>query len=230
MNRPNINKFFSLCIIDISKLKNINVKDFLELRDPPEYYLVISPLPLYTELLIQNIPENYRVQAVGERFYIASHIGGKDYHIPEAKYTLVKITRKVSGIILNIWNTGVLYINLEESNGPERQQVNTEIQKLAISHFQIDIICIQSYHQNNQLHIHNWHYFRPRPDYPLNVLENYHILTNQLNNPLKFRQLSAEGNIYQSGNYGTTLYIPNWLEYLKECLKLETSPNKYKTP
>lgn len=229
MNRPNINKFFSLCIIDISKLKNINVKDFLELRDPPEYYLVISPLPLYTELLIQNIPENYRVQAVGERFYIASHIGGKDYHIPEAKYTLVNITRKVSGIILNIWNTGVLYINLEESNGHERQLVNTEIQKLAISHFQIDIICIQS-HQIEKSNIGQWEYYRPRPDYSLNTLENYHILINKLNNPLKFRQLSAEGNIYQSGNYGTTLYIPNWLEYLKECLKLETPPNKYKTP
>lgn len=231
MGSLDIVTFFNLCIIDISKLGAIDLGEFLELRDHPEYYLIISPCHLSTEYLLFNLPKNYRVQAVCGKFYIASQIGSEDYYIPEAGYELVNVTNKVSGIILNIFYTRLLYIDLNGYTNEELSDVYSAIQNLYVAQYQIDIICIQSSHQIKESSIHNWSYFRPRPDYPLNVLENYHILINQLNNPSKFSELLAEGNIYQSGNYGTTLYIPNWLlEYLEKCLKLENLPNKSTPP
>lgn len=131
-------------------------------------------------------------------------------------------------MILNIFYTRLLYIDLNGYTNEELSDVYLTIQKLYIAQFQIDIICIQSSHQIKESSIHNWSYFRPRPDYDLNVLENYHILINRLNNSSKFSGLSAEGNIYQSGNYGTTIYIPNWLlEYLERCLEIKSprTPN-----
>jgi hypothetical protein len=223
MDFQEIATFFALCVIDTSKLGGIDLGEFLELRDHPEYYLIVNPAKVEIDKL-----DNYRVQAVGEQFYIASQAGSEDYYIPEAGYALVNVTSKVSGIILNIFYTRLLYIDLNGYTNEELSDVYITIQKLYIAQFQIDIICIQSSHQIKESSIHNWSYFRPRPDYDLNILENYHILINNLNNSKKLSGLSAESNIYQSGNYGTTIYIPNWLlEYLERCLEIKShrTPN-----
>jgi hypothetical protein len=90
MNEFEIVNFFSLCVIDISKLSSINLREFLELRGLPEYYLIISPTDTI-ERLIECMSENYKIKAVGKNFYIASQIGSEDYYIPEAGYALVKI-------------------------------------------------------------------------------------------------------------------------------------------
>ncbi len=110
MDFQEIATFFALCIIDISKLKGINLREFLELRDPPEYYLIVNPAKVEIDKL-----DNYRVKTIADgQFYIASQIGSEDYYIPEAGYALVNITSKVSGIILNIFGSPTEYVNNSE--------------------------------------------------------------------------------------------------------------------
>jgi hypothetical protein len=224
MDSLDIVAFFNLCVIDISKLKGINLREFLELRDPPEYYLIVNPAKVEIDKL-----DNYRVKTIADgQFYIASQAGSEDYYIPEAGYALVNVTSKVSGIILNIFYTRLLYIDLNGYTNEELLDVYSVIQNVYVAQYQIDIICIQSPHQIKESSINNYKYYRPRPDYDLNILENYHILIKNLNNSKKFSGLSAESNIYQSGNYGTTIYIPNWLlEYLERCLEIKShrTPN-----
>jgi hypothetical protein len=127
-----------------------------------------------------------------------------------------------------IFYTRLLYIDLNGYTNEELSDVYSAIQNVYVAQYQIDIICIQSPHQIKESSINNYKYYRPRPDYDLNILENYHILINNLNNSKKLSGLSAESNIYQSGNYGTTIYIPNWLlEYLERCLEIKShrTPN-----
>jgi hypothetical protein len=210
MDDLKITEFFSLCVIDLSKLRGVNLKAFLELRELPEYYFIISPVDFSTEYLIDYIPDNYRVQAIAGKFYIASKIVSEEYYIPEAKYLLINMMTKVSAVIIYVFYTKVLYINLDGYNFQELKKAYTILEKIAERQFQIDIICIQS-QQIKRVNFNNWEYIKPRFDYSLNEVENYHILINKLNNPNRFDEFLAEGNICQYGNYGVTLYIPHWL-------------------
>jgi hypothetical protein len=205
-----ITDFFSLCVIDLSKLIGINLKEFLELRELPEYYFIISPVDLPIEYLLDKIPANYKVYAVGKKYYIASQISSKEYYIPEAKYILANKIAHTHPILLSILYTKVLYVNLDEYNDKELIKAYAILDKIAKRQFQIDIICIQS-QKIRRLKLNNWKYIKPRFEYSANEVANYHILINKLNDPNRFDNLLAEGNICQCGNYGVTLYIPNWL-------------------
>lgn len=235
MDYLNIVAFFSLCIVDISKLEKINLKKFLELLDPPEYYLITSPSTLSIDYLIQNIPENYRVQAIGGRFYIASQIGSEDYYIPEAGYALVNVTSKVSGIILNIRDIIVLYINLEGCDFSERQTVYSVIDKMHIPQYKIHLVCLQS-SDIKSLSLKNWRYHPlDSKEYCLNYPIILHFLVN--NNARMFKtdtSIFTRDCITQDGNVGMTIYIPyipkGLLDYLKRCLELKNSSNNSYNP
>ncbi len=235
MNEFEIVNFFSLCVIDISKLRGINLRDFLELGDTPEYYLIISPRHLSTEYLLFNLPENYRVQAVCGKFYIASHIGSEDYYIPEAGYALVNVTSKVSGIILNIRDIRVLYINLEGCDFSERQTVYSVIDKMHIPQYKIHLVCLQS-SDIKSLSLKNWRYHPlDSKEYCLNYPIILHFLVN--NNTRMFKtdtSIFTRDCITQDGNVGMTIYIPyipkGLLDYLKRCLELKNSSNNSYNP
>lgn len=223
--------FFRLCIIDISKLGGIDLLgEFLELRDH-QYYLIISPCHLSTEYLLFNLPENYRVQAIGKNFYIASQIGSEDYYIPEAGYELVNVTNKVSGMILNIRDIRVLYINLEGYDFLERQTVYRIIEKIYIPQYKIHLVCLQSQDINNSLSLRNWRYHPlDRKESCLNYKIIFHFLVN--NNA---RMCQTETNIFtqdcstQDRNVGMMIHIPyiyeELLNYLKKCLEGDLSHN-----
>lgn len=234
MNNFKIIDFFLFCIIDISKLGGINLKEFLELRGSPEYYLIISPSPLSIDYLIQNIPENYRVQAIGGRFYIASQIRSEDYTIPEAGYALVNIGEKI-GLILNIRDIRVLYINLEGCDFSERQTVYSLIDKMHIPQHQIHLVCLQS-SDIKSLSLKSWRYHPlDRKEYCLSYTIIFHFLVN--NNARMFKtdtSIFTQDCSTQDGNVGMIIYIPyipkKLLDYLKRCLELKNSSNKSNPP
>lgn len=221
--------FFSLCIIDISKLEKINLKELLELRESPEYYLIISPSPLSIDYLIQNIPENYRVQAIGGKFYIASQVGSEDYYIPEAGYELVNIAEQI-GLILNVHDTRILYLNLESYDFQKRQTVYRIIEKIYIPQHQIHLVCLQS-SDTKSLSLKNWRYHPlDRKEYCLNYKIIFHFLVN--NNARMFKtdtSIFTQDCSTQDGNVGMTIYIPyipkGLLNYLEKCLEGDFSHN-----
>jgi len=222
MSTSEIIDFFSLCIIDISKLGKINLKELLELRKSPDYYLIISPSPLSIDYLIQNIPENYRVQAICDKFYIVSRYKDEYYHIPEAGYELVNIAEQI-GLILNIHDTRILYLTMESYDFQKRQTVYRIIEKIYIPQYQIHLVCLQS-GDVKSLSLKNWRYHTlDRKEYCLNYKIIFHFLVN--NNARMFKtdtSIFTQDCSTQDGNVGMTIYIPyisyTLLNFLYKCL------------
>jgi hypothetical protein len=220
MTPPEVSDFFSICIVNLSKLNpDIDLTSFLEHREPPDYYIFFSQNKVDPEINRQ-IPREYRTKFIyGSKYLIATLVINPHHYLPEVQYGLIKFTDRISGIIISIRDISILFINLENADSTELSKVYDALKKLYVSQFGINMICLSSNRKIDQ-NFEGWRFSNPKLDYCVNEKLNFYILINKVYERV-FEEFVNKAHVGNLGIYGVTMRIPyinpGIINYLEQC-------------